>query len=69
MVADVVLDVFEVRDDFGAVVFDFLDDGEDVGVVDDGVPVAYDVGNNELVRLFDFVDLVFDLGDFGFHIS
>ena len=61
MVADVVFDVAQVRDDFEAVVFDLLDEREDVGAVDDGVAVADDVGDDELVRFFYFLDLVFYL--------
>ena len=61
VVADVVFDVAQVRDDFEAVVLDLFDEREDVGAVDDGVAVADYVGDDELVGLFDFLDLVFDL--------
>lgn len=63
-IPDFVYHNLEVRYCFLSVIIDFFDNGEYVGVVDEGVSEPDNPGNNELIGFFNLSNLFLDILEF-----
>ena len=67
--ADLILNVLQINKYFGSVVVNFLDQREDIRVVDSRILVSNRSWYNELIRFLNVADLFFDCANAITHIG